>query len=254
MTRWLLVLVLLVASAARGQEAPATLADANLRLEEAHAAYDKGDFAQARALYEAVANAGFASPAVWSNAAAAAYRSGDKGRAMLNYRRALRLDPTYGQALQSMRAFSPKTNDAERPLLLAAADALFRLTTPGLWAIAASAALVLASLHLFFAIRALDPDKRGHSTVLMGYCAAAALLFAGMTAWNHQWRRGNDEAVVMANDVKAHSGPDAASEALLLLPAGTVVTLLDAPLRGFVRVRMADGTSVYVETGDIERV
>jgi tetratricopeptide (TPR) repeat protein len=250
----MLLLALLLGSAARAQEAPRTLAEANARLEEAHAAYDKGEFARALAIYEGVASAGFATPAVWSNAGAAAYRNGDKGRAMLYYRRAVRLDPSYGQAHQSMRAFSPKTNDAERPLLLAAADALFRVTAPGLWAIAASVALALASLHLFFAIRTLDPERRGHSMVLMAYCATAALLFAAITAWNHHWRRGADEAVVMANDVKAHSAPDPASEALLLLPAGTVVTLLDAPVRGFVRVRLADGTSVYVETDDIERV
>jgi tetratricopeptide (TPR) repeat protein len=103
-----IVLLVLIAIAANAE--PAGWSEANSKMRS-------GDFAGARAGYEALISAGESSPELFYNAAIAAEQAGDRGTAALYFRRALLLDPLNTDARDRLKRITPVTEDWFRDLL-----------------------------------------------------------------------------------------------------------------------------------------
>lgn len=249
-----LLLLLLLALPVRGQQRQdniGSFAEAEKLFAAANDAFEAGNFAEALAGYERLAAAGYSNAQVFGNAGTAAARLGDAGRAVLNYRRALRVDPGNERALSSLRVVSPATNDRAASFLSGVIEAVFRGTPPMLWAALAQLALVIASVFLWLGLRS---SGGGHRYTIAAYGFVFTLLFGFVAGANWKWRTGGEEAVILNDRTIARSEPSETSQELVALPAGTVVTLTELPLRGFVRVRLADGTAGFVATNALERI
>ena len=101
MTMRLLALLAIVAAFFFPAVAPAqsdrfaaitTLEEANKVAENAHLAFERGESRLAQDDYLRIANSSFGGAQSWFNAGTAAYRSGDIGRAVLYYKRALKVE------------------------------------------------------------------------------------------------------------------------------------------------------------------
>ncbi|MDX2175212.1 MAG: hypothetical protein SF028_01960 [Candidatus Sumerlaeia bacterium] len=255
---FLLPALLLAASALFAQSAAPeridTVADAASLVERANKLYEDGDFKGALGIYERVARSGYSTAAVLGNAGAAAYRDGDPGRAVLYYRRALRVDPGYDRALQSLRVVSPASNDAGSSFWQGAVEGLFRLAPPGLWLGLSQLLLLFFSFAVYRALASEDPDARSHWFAVGAYAALVLAAVAACGYGSYRFRTGGGDAVILAPDTVLRSAPAAASSELFALPAGTVVRLLEEPVSGFVRCRLADGSTGYAPTAGLEPI
>lgn len=230
------------------------LADAQDRMERAHLAFERGDSREALELYLAVARSRFANAGVWANAGTAAYRSGDTGRAVLFYSRALKMDPAYDFARNSLAVISPTTNDRDQGFGTELAGALFHRTTPGGWVIAAQIFFLFICLAIAKTLGARDRDARGHWGAILCWSAGLYALCLGVGIANYRFRIGPAGAVVVADKAISRSEPRTGATAQLELPAGTILTLTGDPTRGFVRFQLADGSDGFISTEEIERI
>ena len=81
--------------------------------EAANQAFDQGKFAEAKAGYEKLAETGEWSAHLFYNLGNADYRLGATGRAMLDYERALALDPAHAEARANLAVLRKQTAEDE---------------------------------------------------------------------------------------------------------------------------------------------
>lgn len=256
------LLFLLAAGIAAAVQAPnvyttesvTSIDEANVVLEDAHMAFERGDTRRAMELYRQVALGGFDTPAVWTNAGTAAYRSGEIGKAVLYYERALRMDPNYERARRSLDIVSPATNDVRDSFREEVIAAVFESTSPVIWVLFAEFFYLLVCVAIFRAFKAVDRDQRGHWIAVLAWCAVLGVLCAGLAFANYSFRKGSADAVVLEDRSITRSEPNPTATAQLELPAGTLLELTEAPRRGFVRFKMLDGRTGYIPVDDIEKI
>ncbi|CAN5289726.1 hypothetical protein BH09SUM1_BH09SUM1_23830 [soil metagenome] len=253
MRSFLLMVALLFAGAAFAQDTTVSVTSiesANAAQEQAHLLFERGETSNAAAIYAKIAQSGFGTPSVWSNAGTAAFRSGDVGHAVLYYSRALRKDPSYDRAARSLAFVSPATNAGRSEVL---SRALSRFSP--IWFVAAAEALFL--IFCFAVARLIgtaDRERRGHWLAVSAWSFVFLAVAAGVAFASHRARAGGNDAVVLKAGAVTRSAPKEDSVAQLELPAGTIVEMTEEPRLGFVRCKLADGQAGYLATGDLEKI
>src|SRR4051794_31580274 len=102
----LLLLILGWLSSVASAEQPRSFVTANEQ-------YAAGNFAEAARSYEELVRSGETSAALFYNLANAYYRAGDSGHAILNYQRALALEPHHPEAEANLRLVRDKARALE---------------------------------------------------------------------------------------------------------------------------------------------
>lgn len=224
---------------------------------QAHAAYSDGRYRQAAELYETLLERGMHSPKLYYNLGNCWFKQGRMGRAILNYNRALLLDPTdedaqYNLALANVRIvdridtvpeFFLKTWLRELGLSLGSdAWAVLGLVFLG---------LTFGAVLLWLLGRTLPMRQAGFYGGLAG-----AVLCIACTCYAHFQRTRllhGDEAVVMNLMAPVKSSPGAGSKDIFVLHEGTKVRMLDR-LDGWTEIVLADGNKGWIASNAIEPV
>ena len=192
---------------------------------------------------------------LYYNLGNAYYRSGDFGRAILNYRRAQALAPSDSNIRQNLEAaraartdrFSePTETRVLRTLLFWHFDLSFGVRL-ALLACFSAAFWGLAALRLFRPGRAPRP-----ALAIVGGIAAALLL---SVAFEGQSVRDKDVAVILAGESIARKGDGANYEPAFTEPlhAGAELRVLER--RGdWVQGELPDGRTFWVQSRDVETV
>lgn len=193
--------------------------------------------------------AGVRNARLYTNLGNAHMLLGETGRAVLAYRRALRLDPQDGAAQEGLaqaRARVAQRVERSAQRQAAAALAFWR----GLVSASARFEVALwawAALWVALTLRAVGVARRG-----MAWGGAAALVVcagAGATLAIDAWsERSAPDAVVVDGPVTGRKGPDErAYEASFTEPLRSGVEVVIAERRpGWARVRLADGRETWV--------
>ncbi len=206
-----------------------------------NALYAAGDFAGASKAYEAQVSRGQYTANLFYNLADASYRQGNRGRAILNYQRALILDPAHAEAaanLAFVRGGKPAVPTGTGGLVTALP-----------WVTAAAGWLAVAGLILAWSGR----RARVAGFLLLGTGLLAAAAGAG-AVWFLDDGAGNPaRAVVVADSVPALYAPAENSKVVTTLTAGGEVRVL-SDQGTWVYVLLADGTRTWVASNQIERV
>lgn len=216
-------------------------------------------YTQATSLYrQLIQEHGIVNPELYFNLANAFALSGDVGRAIINYRRALRLAPSDPDILANYNATrarvatafdQSKTDQLKRSLLAWHAE-----IPPRMRLMVAVAAF--GSLWLVLGLR-LSPRLRPR----VHWIIPATLFVVSATAifslWSQEqgWR-ANPQAVVVVDAVVGRKGPDAGGyEPSFTRPlsAGVEVTILERR-PGWALVRLADARETWLPEGSWEEV
>ena len=206
-----------------------------------NALYAAGDFAGAAGAYETQVRRGEYTANLFYNLADAYYRQGDRGRAILNYQRALILDPAHAEAAANL-AFVRGV----KPTTLAHADWI-GTTLP--WLTAAAGWLAVAGLVIVVAGR--RTRVAGFMLLGVGVLAAAAGVAA---SWPLDDSAGNaTRAVVITENAPALYAPADNSKVVTNLTAGGEVRIL-SDQGAWVYVRLGDGTLAWIASSKIERL
>lgn len=200
--------------------------------------YAAGKYAESAAAYETQVKRGEDSADLFYNLGDAYYRLGNRGRAILNYRRALTLEPSHAEAAANLAFVGGGRPATGAP----GVEILSWLTAAAGW-LAVAAALTAAILRPWRAT-ALALTAAG----LLGVAAGAGALW-----WLDAENRHGALALVVADTAPALYSPADNSKAVTTLAAGTEVRILSAQ-GAWTYAQLNDGTRAWVSSGKVERL
>ena len=220
----LLLLLLFVASTVGTVRAADPLA-------EAEQAYNAGNYTRAIQLYDSLVATGHESAVLYYNLGNAYYKNDQIGRAVLNYRRALGLDPSMEDARYNLEVASTKAIDkidvVPEFFMISYARQLRESMSSNGWALWAVLwfALALAGGVVWFTARSIGVRKAGFSAALVGLVLSAVGVWAAWSSYREV--RPGGWGVVVHTATPVVSAPNADGKDLFVLHEGTTVGILD---------------------------
>ena len=196
--------------------------EAEATFTKANADYAAGKFPEAIKGYESLVQGRQWNPALFYDLGNAYYRRGDLGHAILNYERALALDPNQPEARANLhlvrdqaRALELPQSWAEAHLEFLTRDQYAWLTMIALW----GAIAILAALY--FAPR--RPVVWIFASVLLGAVSAGA----AFAAYEFETgSAGRNLAIVTQKNIQARLATAESAGTVLVLPAGSQIKIL----------------------------
>ena len=225
---------------------------------EANNAYTEGRWEDAVAGYDMISGMGLESAALYCNTGDAYFKSGNIPMAILNYERALKLDPSYQDAQYNLELLGSMIQDRIDPvpefILSVWAKNVCRLMDSNAWAVTF---LVLLALTMAMALLfVLSPSVAGRRT---GFFTGIVLLLMAASSLSFSiWQKNDymkvDSAIVMRPVSSVKSSPSAeSSQDLFVLHEGTKVKVIDQ-VGAWNNVELADGRQGWIPSSDIELI
>ena len=225
---------------------------------ESNKAYTEGRWEDAVAGYEMISGMNLESAALYCNAADAYFKAGNLPKAVLNYERALKIDPSYDDARFNLEFVSNLLQDRIDPvpdfILKVWAKKICWLMDSDAWAVAFLVLLALTAVMvlLFILAPSLAGRRAGFYTGIVTLLLAVSALSFSLWQKNDYMRA--DEAVVMRPVSSVKSSPTAeSSQDLFVLHEGTKVKILDH-VGSWNNIELADGRQGWIRSSEIELI
>jgi tetratricopeptide (TPR) repeat protein len=180
-------------------------------------AYAEGRFGEAAAHYESLVNSGQWNANLFYDLGNAYFRLGDFGQAILNYERALALEPRHPEAEANLQL----ARDEARALELRR-DRIERYASFGTVKHYTIAAAIAFWCAVFLVASLVLPRRRSGgriALIALSLIVGAASVFAIITLENGI--RGNAIAVITGKQIQARFATADTAKSILLLPAGS---------------------------------
>lgn len=224
---------------------------------DADSAYVRQQYQQAIKGYEQLLKEGVSAD-VYYNLGCAYYRTGDITRSVLNFERALLLNPGDKDIRFNLQMARSKTVDKITPESEMFFVTWFRSLTNMMsvdgWAVCAllsiSLVIVLFLVYLF-ASRIWLRKVGFFGALLMILVFAFSNVFAYLQEKTLTERTG---AIVMSGAAPVKSTPANNGTDLFILHEGTKVDITDFSMKNWMKVRVADGKEGWIAAKDIERI
>lgn len=227
----------------------ALFAQTDVQFSKANQAFADGKFKEAISQYEAMVHSGEWTAALFYDLGNAYFRTSDFARAILNYERALALQPNHPEAQANLKI----ARDEARALELSPnwADRLGPYISVNQSTLGA-AVLLWAGVFLCVAFLLTRPRRTILLTLSLCGMLAAVALAAYLTALEHG-ARGGLLAVVTGNDTRARLATADSATSVMALPAGSEVRIFRE--RGdWVYVDLPNNQRGWLPAQSIERV
>jgi tetratricopeptide (TPR) repeat protein len=216
---------------------------------KANQSYSEGRFQEAVDGYQSLVESGRWNANLFYNLGNAWFRLGDFGRAILNYERALALDPHHPEASTNLRL----ARDEARALELRK-DRIERyvaMATPTQYTVAAA----IASWFVLFGVMRLVLARRrsaGQMALLaFAVLVCAASIFGLYTLENGA--QGEALAIVTGKDIEARLATADNASSILTLPAGSEVKVL-SERGGWIYAALPNDQRGWIPARAVERV
>ncbi len=219
-------------------------------------AYTDGKFADASTAWTSIEESGQKSAKLYYNLGNAWFKQGNYPKAILNYERALRLDPSYSDARYNLEFTSNFVQDKIEPvpefILKSVARKVCYVMGSNAWAVIflvlLAAALVMGLLFLLGS--SVGKRRAGfYCGIVLLLLSAGALSFS---AWQKSDSMKTDTAIVMSPVSSVKSSPSSgSSKDLFVIHEGTKVTILDE-VGSWKNISLADGRQGWLPAADLE--
>ena len=235
-----------------------TFARAEFSKAKGDSAYSKGKYADAIRIYENVIKKEGESSAIYYNLGNAYYRNNAIGKAILNYERALRIDPTDKDTKANLEFVLTKTKDeiAEQYEIFFVTwfKSIANSLTITSWAILAVAAFILMLLFLLlFFFNSRTAIRK--TALAVAIFSLFVTIFANMAALHIYGYMNNDsEALVMREEAYLKSTPDNSGTELIKVHEGRKVRIVDNSMREWKEVELEDGTVGWLPAVALEQI
>lgn len=227
------------------------------QMTQANDAYQAEEYQQAISAYQAILDSGFESAPLYYNLGNSWFKEGRIGPSILNYERALELNPGFEDAQVNLELVQTRAVDR----IVAVPEFLvFRLwrgfrdsLNATQWAIAAMLCFWLAlgggAIFLFGGKTKLK--RTGFITgILFVFLAISMCLLASS---KYQLEVKSPYAIVMEQVVYVKSAPGESSNDLFILHEGTKIKVVDK-LGEWMEIRLEDGKKGWIKPEVIERI
>jgi tetratricopeptide (TPR) repeat protein len=234
-----------------------TFANANTTIQKANTAYQAGFYENAASLYEQVIEQGKVSSGVYYNLGNSYFKMDEISKAILNFERALKLDPSNEDIIYNLRVANNKIIDKidQLPQLFYIKwwDSLKQLISPDGWAIMFTA--FFFSFFLITALFLLSTSIRLRKTFLFSGLSVLIFTIISFTIAYQSYKDAafNKEAIVFAPSLPVKSSPEESGIDLFVIHEGLKVQIIDH-LTGWEEIRIANGSKGWVKSETIERI
>ena len=222
---------------------------------EGDSAYMKNDYASAIQIYEALLNRGEAAD-IYYNLGNSYYKAGDIAKAILNYERALLLQPGNGDIRANLEIARSKTVDKVEPVpeifFVSWTKSLINSMSVDSWAVCGVVCFILliVSLYLFIFSKQIVLKKAGF---ISGIVFLAVTILANVFANQQKDELTNrNSAIVINPSVKVRSTPSESGTSLFILHEGHKVGVKDGSMKDWKEIRLEDGKVGWVPASAIE--
>jgi tetratricopeptide repeat protein len=197
-------------------------AQSDAQFAKANPEYAQGQFKEAIADYEALVRNGEWSANLFYDLGNAYFRTSDLGNAILNYERALALDPRHPEANANLALVRDEARALE--LQQSRPEHFLRFATTNQYAVAAAVAFWIGA----FSIAALIYGRRWSIRVMTMSILSLSIFVFGVVAigWLENGRNGRALAVVTESGVDARVATADTANTVLALPAGSEVNIV----------------------------
>ena len=219
-------------------------------------AYTDGKFSDASAAWTSIEESGQKSAKLYYNLGNAWFKQGNYPKAILNYERALRLDPSYSDARYNLEFTSNFVQDKIEPvpefILKSVARKVCYVMGSNAWAVIF---LVLLAAALVMGLLFLLGSSVGKRRVGF-YCGIVLLLLSAGALSFSIWQKSDsvktDTAIVMSPVSSVKSSPSSgSSKDLFVIHEGTKVTILDE-VGTWRNISLADGRQGWITSNELE--
>ncbi len=225
--------------------------------QEANDAYQSENFEQAIVLYDSIIDMGFESAALYYNLGNSYYKTGSVGPAILNYERALKLNPSHKDAAFNLRLANLKVVDNIESipdlLLKRWGKGLLNSRTSGQWGIVA---IVFFWITLFAAGLLLYSNQTWVKRLaFIGGVATLILAISSLSLAisKRDMETGNEQGIIFSPNAYVKSAPDSESTDLFILHEGVKVNVLEENI-GWMRIQLSDGKEGWIPSRSLERI
>lgn len=224
---------------------------------EANNMYKDGNYQGAIDVYHSILDQGYASAALYYNMGNAYFRNDDLGAAILNYERALKIDPSDKEIQQNLDYANSKTldriNKVPELFITRWFNGVLAWFSPNQWGVTAIVFMLLLCVCavVFFLTRSyLLKQVSFYSAILILVLLICSVVNASVL----KNRMENlQQAIVMQPTVVIKSSPDENSAEKFIVHEGCKVTVEDR-LSDWCKVKISDGNTGWVENEYIETI
>lgn len=231
--------------------------NANALFEKGLTAFQKEEYENAVQFFERALTTEYKSAACYINLGLAYHKSGDLGRTVLSFEKALRIDPGNATAKQNLMAarqlISTEIKASKTFWLFGLWNFLCLSLTSRYWTIVFW--IFLYAGISFFALRFLIINewvrKKGNLLTIMLLTSAFLFLAAGSNAYNHEF---NPKAGIIINqNTGIRTAPGLDGEDIMVLSAGVKASLIEQS-GDWTRLRLENGVQGWVPSRFFELI
>lgn len=223
---------------------------------DADSAYIRNDFAAAVELYESILKNDGEAADIYYNLGNSYYKMNNIAKAVLNYERALLLNPGNGDIRFNLELARSKTVDKVTPpgemFFVTWTQSLINTMSEQAWARTGIITFILTilTLSLFIFGKRIILKKIGFIAAI---CFFLVTILANVFASEQKAELVNhDNAIIMAPSVTVKSTPNESGTDLFILHEGRKVMIKDNTMKEWKEIKLEDGNVGWVPTGVIE--
>jgi tetratricopeptide (TPR) repeat protein len=220
-------------------------------------AYTKGDYKKAAADYESLLKIG-ESASIYYNLGNSYYKLEQLGKAILNYEKALLMQPSNEDIQFNLTLARSKTVDKLKPLQRDFFTSLWQSIRDAMssntWAHLSIVCflIVIASTASYVFGRKMLIRKL---SFYMALCFLFFTLMANIMAKQQKEKRmQHDSAIVLVSNLTVRSTPDESGTELFVIHEGHKVKIKDASMTTWVEITIEDGNTGWVPVSAVERI
>ena len=235
--------------------AAAKISDDNVTKAEGDSAYMRNDYASAIQIYESLLKKGEAAE-IYYNLGNSYYKADDIAKAILNYERALLLQPGNADIRANLEIARSKTIDKVVSVpdifFVAWVKSLINCLSVDAWAKLGIVffILLLISFSLFFLSKQIVWKKSGFiAGIAFLFLVALSNIFASEQKSELMNR---NKAIILSPSVTVRSTPSESGTSLFILHEGHKIEVKDNSMREWKEIRLEDGKVGWVPTSAIE--
>lgn len=231
----------------------------------ADSAYVDDNFLRAEELYLQALKLGGSSSVLFYNLGNTYYRQGNLGKAIVNYERALKIDPTNADARRNLEFVNSKITDKQiidnGSYMQSVWEGTVEYFRPDTWALLSMVlfAIFLGALAVYIFSSAVKVKKTGFFGGLIVFVLTVCAVIISFAAANRV--NSNNYAIILPPASQLSTSPREArnpSEQAFLLHEGTKVEIIDSisnPGEGiWYEVLVGRGERAWVKAEDVERI
>jgi len=219
-------------------------------------AYIRNDFASAIQIYESLLKTQGEASEVYYNLGNSYYKLGDMAKAILNYERALLLNPGDGDIRSNLEIARSKTVDkvdvTPELFFVTWTNSLINCMGADAWAKCGVATFIflIVSLYFFIFSKKVVLKKIGFiASIALFVLVVLSNIFAA-----HQKDRliNRKDAIIMAPSVTIKSTPNESGTDLFIIHEGRKVNIKDDSMKEWKEIKLEDGNVGWIKTTDLE--